>query len=162
GGLFSLHEHGYGDDQARLVRQRDVPLTDSELVAHDPTALGPDDLRSSPGIRHNARIANPHPVRESGSHRLHDGFLGCKAHGEKTHRSRALAKPLQLGRQQQSLHEPLTVALVNLADPFELDDVGSDPEDHDRAAATRASSIRRFISATAAAMPSMTARATMA
>src|SRR5690606_22464050 len=96
GGLFSLHEHGYGDDQARLVRQRDVPLTDSELVAHDPTALGPDDLRSSPGIRHNARIANPHPVRESGSHRLHDGFLGCKAHGEKTHRSRALAKPLQL------------------------------------------------------------------
>ena len=56
----------------------------------------------------------------------------------------------------------LAEALVEPLDALELHDVGADAEDHAPALAPRASTISALHLATARAMPSITARATIA
>src|SRR5687767_13038626 len=156
------HQHCDGDDQAGLVGQRHVAFADAELFAHLAAALRPDDLRLAPRIRHDTAVADPHAVREAGAHRLDDRLLRREAHRQETHRTGVAAERLELGGQQQTFHEPLAELLVHLADALQLHDVRADAEDHALALAARASIIRRFISDTARAMPSISERATMA
>src|SRR5688572_579863 len=101
-------------------------------------------------------------MREAGSHGFDDGLLSGKAHCEETHGTCVLPKRCLLFRQQQSFDELLAEAFVHVFDPFKLNDVRANAENHGVFINARASSIKRFISDTAAAIPSMTARATMA
>src|SRR5688572_18082716 len=156
------HQDRDGDDQAGLVGQRHVALADAELFTHAPAALGPDDLRLAPGIRHDPAVANPHTVRKTGTHRLDDRLLGRKAHRQEADRPRVAPERLELGGQQQSLDEALAELLVHQPHTFLLHHVRADAENHAAALAPRASTIRRFISDTARAMPSSSERATMA
>src|SRR5918994_2778779 len=156
------HQYCDGNDQAGLVGQRHVPFADAELFAHLPAALRPDDLGLAPRVRHDAAVADPHAMREAGAHRLDDRLLRREAHRQETHRTGVAPERFQLGGQQQTFHEPLAELLVHPADALQLHDVRTDAEDHAPALGARASTIRRFISDTARAMPSMSERATIA
>src|SRR5678816_1403920 len=156
------HQYRDGDDQAGLVGQRYVPFADAELIAPATAPLRPDDLGLAPRVWRDARVADPHAVREARAHRLDDRFLRGEAHREKARRTIVAPECGQLGGQQQPLHESLAVLLVHLADTLQLHHIGADAENHAPALAPRASTINRFISATARAMPSMSERATIA
>src|ERR1700675_1232613 len=69
-------------------------------------------------------------MRKAGPHALDDRLLGCKAHGQKSHRARAA---LELGaflRQQQVPYEALAVFLVDALDAIDLEDIDADAENH--------------------------------
>ena len=101
-------------------------------------------------------------MREPGPHRLDDRFLRREPHRQKAHRAAVAAERLELGGQQQALDEALAELLVHQPYALLLYHVRTDAEDHAPALVPRASTISRFISATARAMPSRSERATMA
>ena len=61
-------EHGHGDDEPRLVGERDVPAADAELAPHLLAARRIDHLGRAPGVLHDADVADPDAMREAGAH----------------------------------------------------------------------------------------------
>ncbi len=99
-------------------------------------------------------------MRKSRAHAFDDGFLGRETHGEKSHRTRRARKLRALLRHQQVADESLAVFLEHALDPINLQNVDANAENH-ALGACRARHINSFISRTALASPSMTARATI-
>ena len=96
-------------------------------------------------------------MSEAGTHRLDCGLLAGKSHGEEANRPFAAVEVCPLLRHQQPVHETLAETFVGALHAGDLDDVCADTENH----RVLASFMRRFISATAAFIPSKTERATM-
>ena len=155
-----LHQHartGHAT-RARLVGQRHVPLADAEHCGarHSPrsenTTSGlPQAFCTTPTSRIHMPCAKPVPMR------LDDRFLGGKAHGEKALRPlRELQlRPLRGSSRCSMKREPKRSSVA--CDALGLEHVHADAKDHARAA-----SISAFISRTARARPTNSARAMMA
>ena len=92
-------------------------------------------------------------MREAGAHALHDRLLGGEAHRQKAHRARGALELRALLRHEQMRDETLAVLLEHPLDAIDLEHVDPDAEDH------RAARISAFMSRTAFASPSNTARA---
>src|SRR5581483_3664457 len=155
--LSRLHQHRHRDHQPRLIGQSDVPLPDPEGLPHALAAFGEHHLRFPPGVLHHAHIADPDTVREAGAHGLDDRFLGGKPHRQETRRPLRLGELHVLRGHEQMLHEARSESLQGLIDALRLEHIDTDSENHPRAATMRA-----FISRTATANPSNTAREMMA
>ena len=151
------HQHGNGNDEARLVAQREMSLADAELATQGAAALRVDDLRLPELVRQHADVAHPDAVREPRAERLDDRFFRGEPHREEPHGALGLREQRELFVEQQPAGEVLAEPLPRLLDALRLQDVGADTEDHARAATMSA-----FILATAPAKPSNSACATIA
>ena len=131
-----------------------MAVADVHALLERKTARRPHDIRAPPGVLHHAAVADPHAVREPGTQRLDDRLLGRETQCEKAHRARlgrgrADVERRALLRHQQPLDEVHAVPAVGRLDPLDAQHVGADAMDQDR----RASTISRFISATAGPSP---------
>src|SRR5258705_4329178 len=111
-----------------------------------------------------ARFQVPHPHAmparrraDSGAERFGERFLGGEALGEIVRTQTVRGKAFHLGIDQDLAGETIAPAHERLLDAADLDDVGSEAEDH-----LAASTIKRFISRTASRIPTNSARLTMA
>src|SRR5687767_15144734 len=114
--FLRAHQHGHGDDETRLVAEREVPFADSELPAHRAAALRIDDLRLAELVGHHADIADPDAIREARAERFDDRFLRGEPHSEEAHGPFRLREQGKLFVEQQAARKMLAEPLPRLLD----------------------------------------------
>jgi hypothetical protein len=135
-----------------------MTIADTKLASPAVTPIRVNDFRLAPAVLHYTDVADPHAMGETRAHGFDHGFLGCKAHCQKTRRAPLAPESLELCRQQQTLDKMLTKPIECALHPIKPDDIRPDAEDH----RNRASIISRFISITAVDKPSKIDRAMIA
>src|SRR5450631_338699 len=132
-----------------------MAFTDAETVADPGAARRIHHFGLSPGVLHDADVADPHAMRKSGAHSLDYGFLGGKPHRQKPHRARRALELRTLFRHQQMRNEPFAVLHEHALHAVHLEHIDANAVNH------RAARINSFMSRTALDKPSKRARDTI-